>query len=390
MTAAEGPLPWWIVSAKSPVMAMAKKVTHNGVVKHASGLTLRKANIERARPYRWAWNKRVLMGYINLQVGEEGIGKGNLTAWQAARITRGELDGDLKGKPRTVVFIGDEDSWDHIWTPRLHAAGADLSRLFVVEAGTKGGVMDVKADAEALRDYVEAEDVALVYFDQLLDNLGYTDSWKDKEVRDALAPIRRVAQETDVAVLASMHPNKRGGSFRDRISGTPAFNALSRSSLLVARHPEDETRVAVVRAKGNYSVEPPAVEFRIEEHQLAVGGRTITTSRITDVRETALTQADVLDGRSTSGQASIAAEARQLLSEMFPAGAEPRPAKDVLGQMDAEGFTKRQAQDARKALGLKTWKSDEFQGGYWWGWKAQEKVNAGKARRRVKVNRRAR
>lgn len=380
MTAAERPLPPWLIAAKGEVTAMAKRV-NDAVSKHASGLSIRRADINNARPFRWAWNQRVLMGYINLQVGEEGIGKGNLTAWQAARISRGELDGDLKGEPRTVLFVGDEDSWDHIWTPRLHAAGADLSRVFLVDAGTSGGVMDVKADAEALREYVEAEDVALVYFDQLLDNLGYTDSWKDKDVRDKLAPIRRVAQEADIAVLASMHPNKRGGSFRDRVSGTPAFNALSRSSLLIARHPEDETRVAVVRAKGNYSVEPPAFEFRIEERTLKIGGRALTTSRITDITETGLRQSDVLDGRQSAGQTSQAARARQVLSELFPAGAEPRAVAEVLETMDAEGFSQKQAQDARVALGLRTWKLG-FQGGYVWGWKAEEPLRVAQAKPR--------
>lgn len=381
MTAAERPLPPWLVSAASSITAMAKKV--NGVVsEHASGLTIRNADLSRSRPFRWAWNQRVLMGYINLQVGEEGIGKGNLTAWQAARITRGELDGDLKGEPRSVLFIGDEDSWDHIWVPRLHAAGADLERVFAVAAGTTGGVMDVRADADALREYVEAEDVALVYFDQLLDNLGVTDNWKDKDVRDALAPIRRVVQDVDVAVLASMHPNKRGGSFRDRVSGSPAFNALSRSSLLVARHPEVEDRVVVVRAKGNYSIEPPAFEFRIEERVLTFTDRTITTSRIADISETGLRQADVLDGRASSGQVSVAQEARALLAEMFPAGAKPRKAKEVLDEMRAEGFTEKQAQDARKLLGLKTWKEDVFQGGYVWGWKADDKIKVREARKK--------
>jgi hypothetical protein len=111
---ADRALPPGIMSARGAVIAMTKKVTRNDVIKHASGLTVRKARLENARPFRWAWNQRVLLGYLNLQVGEEGIGKGNLTAWQAARITRGELQGDLRETPRRVAFIGDEDSWDNI------------------------------------------------------------------------------------------------------------------------------------------------------------------------------------------------------------------------------------------------------------------------------------
>jgi hypothetical protein len=346
--------------------------------RHASGLLIRDANLDRARPFKWAWEQRVLRGYLNLQIGEEGIGKGNLTAWVAARITRGELEGDLYGKPAKVAFIGDEDAWDHIWVPRLSAAGADLSLVSYIESGATG-VLDVEKDASALRDYITTEGIVLVYFDQLLDNLGYADSWKDKEIRDKLAPLKRVAQETGCALLASMHPNKRQGSFRDRISGSPAFNALSRSSLLIAAHPDEPGRVAVVRGKGNYSVEPPAFEFRIEEQSLIVKGRTIKTSRIANQRETDLRSEDIL-GQRTTRETSQASQARARLSELFANG-EIRPAKETLEQMEAEGFPERVTQEARRNLGIETWQ-EGFQGPWSWGHRRPTQPKATKRRRK--------
>jgi hypothetical protein len=252
-----------------------------------------------------------------------------------------------------------------------------------IDSGASGAV-DIRKDADALRDYIKAEGVALVYFDQLLDNLGSnTDSWKDKDVRDTIAPLRRIAQETDCALLCSMHPNKRGGSFRDRISGTAAFNALSRSSMIVASHPDEDGRVVVVRAKGNYSVEPPAFEFRIEEETLTVAGRTITTSRITSIRETGLRWADLLDATATRRQPdSDASRAKAMVSELFSNG-EVRRAADVLEHMEAEGFSKRVTQRARQDLGIRTWK-DGYQGPQVWGWgpkpKAKRRVVRGSAK----------
>lgn len=342
----------------------------DGNVRHPSGLTVRSAKLSRARPFQWAWHQRVLMGYLNLQIGEEGIGKGNLTAWQAARISKGELPGDLMGERRKVVFVGDEDAWDHIWVPRLKAAGADLRQVtHIVSAGSKGEV-DVRRDVAELRAYFKQERVALAYFDQLLDNLGAADSWKDKEIRHALTPLRRVAQETKCALLMSMHPNKRQGTFRERISGTPAFNALSRSSLLVAPHPEEQGRVVVVRPKGNYSAEPQAFEFRIEERALAVQERHIVTSRITDLRETTLSKDEVLDGQTNRRRTdSTAGQARGALSKMFADESTVLPAKQVLDRMIAEGFPERTTQKARAELGLLTWK-DGYQGAQLWGYQA--------------------
>jgi hypothetical protein len=306
---------------------MKAKVTRsgNGNINHQSGLTVRKADIARAKPFAWAWDQRILLGYINILMGEEGVGKGNLVAWVLARITRGELPGSLMGQPRKVAVIGDEDSFDHIWVPRLKVAGADLDLVQYI-VGKDGRVLDVRADADSLRHYIVQEHSALVYIDQLLDNLGAADNWKDKDIREALAPLKAVAQETKTAVLGAMHPNKRKGTFRDRLAGTPQFNAVSRSSLLVAPHPTEPGRVAVVLGKGNYASEHFAFEFRIEGQELKVTSkgkrRTIKTSKIVDIRITSLTRDELLEGKKNSRQRddSKAGLARQLLSEMFADG----------------------------------------------------------------------
>lgn len=344
-------------------------ITRNGGnVNDESGLTIRKANIDRARPFQWAWEQRILLSYLNLLIGEEGVGKGNLVAWIAAGITRGALPGNLRG-PRKVVIIGDEDSFDHIWVPRLKVANADLDLIEHIVAGTDG-VLDVKEDADALRNYIESKRTALVYFDQLLDNLGFTDTWKDKQVRDALAPLRAVAQRTKVAILASMHPNKRGGHFRDRISGTPAFNALSRSSLLASPHPDEPGRTVLVRGKGNYSAEPAAFEFRIEEQELTLGRgkkrRIVKTSRITDVRETDLRRDELLeDQRSHRREDSKAGIARRLLSELFVDGQE-RPAGAVQAELHrTHGLDSRIVTKAAQDLGFAR-RKEGFQGEWYW------------------------
>ena len=84
------------------------------------------ADLSRSRPTRFAWDKRIAIGGLNLMIGNEGAGKGTLTAWLIAGLTRGELPGDLFGRPVGVAVLGDEDDFDSVWTPRLHAVGADL------------------------------------------------------------------------------------------------------------------------------------------------------------------------------------------------------------------------------------------------------------------------
>lgn len=348
-------------------VAPARRVRH---LKDASGLTYRVGRIQDARPFRFAWAERILLGYLNLLVGVEGIGKGNLVAWTLARVTRGDLPGDLHGTPHNVAIIGDEDSFDNVWIPRIVAAGGDERRVRFIESGTDG-VVDVNKDAMAIKEFAENQDVVLFYFDQLLDNLGYADSWKDKQIRNALAPLKTAIQDLDIAALMTMHPNKRGGSFRDRISGTPAFNALSRSSLFVVNHPHEPGRRVAVRAKGNYNVEPQAFEFLIEEHSLDNKARgaarhIITTSRICEMRETSLKADDILATQpSRLREDSKAGQARALLTRLLADG-EPRSAKELQDELLAEyGLAERVVNAAANKIGVRKWVEGFPARSYW-------------------------
>jgi len=218
----------------------------SGIEGH-SGLVVSAADLSRARPPRWAWQDRIVLGSLNLLLGNEGIGKGVTVAWLIAQLTRGTLPGDLYRQPVSVVILGDEDSFDDVWAPRLHAAGAELGRVLDVTR-PDGGYVDIGQDREQLATIVAEHGARLVYADALLDNLGTAvDDWRAKQVRDSLQPLRRLARDLDVAVLGALHPNKKAESFRQLVSGSSAFNAVSRSSLYLAEHPDDEDRRVLAR-----------------------------------------------------------------------------------------------------------------------------------------------
>jgi hypothetical protein len=336
---------------------------------HHSRLWIRRADIERVLPVRSVWRDRTLEGMLNLTVGEEGIGKGNLIAWKVARITNGELPGDHFGETGNVLVVGDEDSWYRVWVPRLYVAGADLSRVVNLDSGTSGVFDATKAkDYKALLEYIQDEDVLLVYFDQIFDNLGYTDSWKDQEVRNALAPLRRIADLSGCAMDLTMQPNKQGGTFRARVSGSAAFNALSRSSLVVARHPDMSDVIVACRAKGNYTQEPPGFGYRIHEETFESANGLIKTSRIEPYHghgDMTVRADDLLE--KPRSQASKSGLARSLLKEMFADG-KPRKSSEVVAHLHNEfKIPRKTTEEARRKVGLQSWKDNEFQGATWWG-----------------------
>ena len=127
------------------------------------GLRTRGVDLARVRPTRWAWERRVPFGYLALLLGAEGIGKGTLLAWLAARLTRGELPGDLEGEPVNVLWIGDEDSFDSVVFPRLYAAGVDTPRVRTLADGE--ALEDLAARAGELAATIAHEEFRVVIFD---------------------------------------------------------------------------------------------------------------------------------------------------------------------------------------------------------------------------------
>ena len=318
----------------------------------ADGLAVHTADLSLSKPPEWAWADRIVLSALNLIVGVEGAGKGTLACWIFAKLTRGELPGNLYAVPSTVGIIGDEDGFGDVWTPRLHAAGADLDRIKLIERGD-GSLVELAADRERLADVVSKEGIRLLYLDQLTDNLGASvDDWKAKSVREALAPARQLARELNCAVLGSLHPNKGGGSFRQLVSGSIAFNALSRSSLLLAEHPEDPDRRILVRGKGNLSVEPDAVEFEIEGHKFEANGHRFNVPCAVAFATSALTSEDVLSRPPAPAPAGEArTDARELIASALSDG-NWHEAGPIIAECERTGSYKRAAQRAADDLGV--------------------------------------
>lgn len=195
----------------------------------------------------WLWDEKYPLGALSLLSGRQGLGKSTLAMWIAAQITLGTLPGDLFGAPKNVIIAATEDTWEHTITPRLMAAGANLEKVFKVEAHeTTDGVdwlegINIERDIHRLKDLIKANDVALVILDPLTSRLGDRDTHKDSETRKALEPIARLAEETGAAVIGLMHFNKGATDPTLGVMGSTAFTAVARAVGVVASDPEDDT-----------------------------------------------------------------------------------------------------------------------------------------------------
>jgi len=324
-------------------------------------------SLDEVRPIDWAWRDRLVMGLVNLLVGEEGAGKGTLIAWLAAKLTRGELDGDLLGRPVRVLIMGDEDDFHRVWTPRLHVANADFAMVGCLK-GKFGSTLTFPSGIPKLREVVSARGTEVVICDQILDNLDpEINPDNARDVRRALMPLRAFAEEMSIAVIAAAHTNKsRGGSFRQSVSGSHAFNAVSKSSLLVAPHPDGpEERRVVARGKGNYTKRPASLEFTIQSRSPKIGGHSIQTSLAADFQDSPLTADDLLAPRKREPTSKMG-RARDYIREALADG-ESHDAKPISEYVETElGMGDRQIRLAREKVGAVSEKKPEFQGASAW------------------------
>ncbi len=186
-----------------------------------------------------------------LLVGREKLGKSTLTAELAARLSRGTLEGDLRGTHAATLIVTYEDSAGRTIKPRLMAAGADLSRVHRVSAQRDGGadLVTLPADVDSVAALAAETEARLVIVDPLSASLGAdVDGHRDQDIRRALAPL---------VALAANHrgPGSRGLSWRGAASA-PAFMAM-RPDRLGCRRARRTGQGEVIKSPATQDVDRP-------------------------------------------------------------------------------------------------------------------------------------
>ena len=217
----------------------------------------------------WLWPDRIPRGKFSIIAGDPGLGKSFLTLDLAARVSTGrELPDGSPGVKGTVVLLSAEDGLADTIRPRLDALGADVSAVHCLEAVRDADgehPFSLSRDLPALEQAIEMTGAMLVAIDPFSAYLGGgTDSYKDSEVRRVLAPLAKLAERLGVAIVGVIHLSKSADRKAiHRALGSVAFTAAARSSLGVAKDPEDEQRRFLVTIKCNLAPEAPALAYRL-------------------------------------------------------------------------------------------------------------------------------
>ena len=306
----------------------------------------------KAEEVQWLCKPYIPYGKLTIIEGDPGEGKTSFALWVASLLTQGkgfdENGNIIQINPVNVVYQTAEDGLADTVKPRLLAAGADCSKVKVIDDSEKSLYMDDERLEMALKE----TGAKLLILDPLQAYLGdRVDMNRANEAREMTKKLAAMAERTGCAVILVGHMNKGSGAKAAyRGIGSIDFFAIARSVLLVAKVPDDCSVRAEAQIKCNLAAEGSTMAFRLDENGFNwIGEYDIS--------------ADELLSGSTGGDKHKAAE--DFLKNILSNGKKV-PVSSIFAQAKAIGVSKRTIESVKRELGVKSIKD-----GATWLWKME-------------------
>mgnify|MGYP000107550797 FL=1 len=223
----------------------------------------------------WLLYPFIPFGKVTIVQGDPGEGKTTMVLQIIAKLTKGEAvlpsdsdESDLEEKtmalePVNVIYQTAEDGLGDTIKPRLLSAGADCSRVMVIDDNDQALTM---MDAR-LEEAIIKTNARLVVLDPIQGFLGTTvDMHRANEIRPLMKRVAVLAEKYHCAIILIGHMNKNSnGKSSYRGLGSIDFQAAARSVLIVGRI-KDEPEIRVVcHVKSSLAPEGKSIAFRLDK-----------------------------------------------------------------------------------------------------------------------------
>lgn len=232
----------------------------------------------------WLFYPFIPFGKVTIIQGDPGEGKTTMVLQIIAKLTKGEaifprqeqkieekngaempVDSNVDNlmEPVNVIYQTAEDGLGDTIKPRLLAAGADCSRVLVIDDREQPLTMlDIR-----LEEAIVQTKARLVVLDPIQGFLGAeVDMHRANEIRPLMKRVAVLAEKYHCAIILIGHMNKNSnGKSSYRGLGSIDFQAAARSVLIVGRIKEEpETRV-VCHTKSSLAPEGKSIAFRLDK-----------------------------------------------------------------------------------------------------------------------------
>lgn len=289
---------------------------------------------------KWLWYPYIPYGKLTIVQGDPGEGKTTFILKLAAKLSIGECFGEDQGvesrEPINVIYQTAEDGLADTVKPRLEAAGADCSKILVIDDTEQSLTM---GDAR-LEQALEQTRAKLLILDPIQAYLGdNVDINRANETREVTKKLATLAGKMGCAVVLIGHMNKGSNSKAAyRGIGSIDFYAIARSVLLVARVPDQPNIRVVAQIKNNLAQEGEIVAFQVSDGEFNWLG------------EYEISVDELLGGFSHTGKHQ---QAENFIRSML-CSAKSIPANDVILKGKKIGISKRTLENVKQELGVKS------------------------------------
>lgn len=182
-------------------------------------LACRNADEIKPKPVNWIWSNYIPRGSVTIIAGDPAVGKSQLIAYIAAIVSSGGIWFDKNSCEQGEVFIlSAEDNAESTIIPRLKAANANLSMIKIVDGAITNNKsnqencithFDLSRHLDQLENVLcNSKNPVSITIDPISSYLGNIDSHRNSEVRGLLAPLAKLAEKHNVAVVCIAHFNK--------------------------------------------------------------------------------------------------------------------------------------------------------------------------------------
>lgn len=210
-------------------------------------------------------------GQITLIAADGGLGKTTFWTHIIASVSSGKrciLDPPGYTRPaQRVAFLTTEDSVRKKLRKKLREGGANLSNIITPDfAGDKDSALrGLKFGSQEVERFIRYFKPALCVFDPVQGFIPPAVSMAARnQMRDCMAPLVALGEETGTAFLVVCHSNKRKGAWgRDRISDSADLWDIARSVLMMGYTDDDGVRY-LSNEKNNYSTLADTLLFTID------------------------------------------------------------------------------------------------------------------------------
>ena len=223
----------------------------------------------------WLLYPFIPFGKVTIVQGDPGEGKTTIVLQIIAKLTKGEAvlpsgsdepaleEKTMALEPVNVIYQTAEDGLGDTIKPRFFSAGADCSRVMVIDDNDQAlTMMDARLEEAIIKTKAR-----LVVLDPIQGFLGAAvDMHRANEIRPLMKRVAVLAEKYHCAIILIGHMNKNSnGKSSYRGLGSIDFQAAARSVLIVGRI-KDEPEIRVVcHVKSSLAPEGKSIAFRLDK-----------------------------------------------------------------------------------------------------------------------------